>query len=407
MAFVAPAGTPLQLTEIVAGLLEGARSAEPSRALSQQLRQVSCTDSAWLLSSGRAAMVVALRAMRALDGGRRTQVVIPAYTCYSVPAAVELAGLQPVLCDIDPRTLSLDPEYLGRLDLSRVLAVTTANLYGIPNETSRIERIAAEHGVMLLDDAAQALGATLDGRPCGSFGEVGLFSFDKGKNIPTMQGGALVARRGPLVAALQAEWDRLAPAAGRDTFMYACKLAAYALLLHPVCYGVVRSVPGLGLGQTPYETDYPITRYSDVLAGFGARIAVRIDSINAGRIENAARLRDALSGIAGISLIEAPAGAKPVYLRLPVLTHTAALRPRLIAALEAAGIGATASYPRALVDVPEVRKRLAPQALDTPHARAVAERIVTLPTHAYSPPQMAERVGAVVQRIVGHPDASA
>ena len=81
MAFVAPAGTPLQLTEIVAGLLHGARSAEPSHALARELLKISRTDSAWLLSSGRAAMVVALRAMRAMDGGPRMQVVIPAYTC--------------------------------------------------------------------------------------------------------------------------------------------------------------------------------------------------------------------------------------------------------------------------------------------------------------------------------------
>lgn len=398
MAFVAPAGTPLQLTEILAGLMHGARSSEPARALLAQLMKLSATDFAWSLSSGRAAMVVALRTMRRLDQ-TRTQVVMPGYTCYSVAAAAQRAGLQPVLCDVDPRTLSPDPDCLRRMDLSQVLVIVSSNLYGIPNESAELERIATQHGVFLLDDAAQALGATVAGRAVGSFGDVGLFSFDKGKNIPTMQGGALVARRGPLVAALEQQWSELPAANARDTIMYSAKLAAYAVLLRPRWYGLVRSIPGLGLGQTPYELDYPVTRYSQVLAGFGARLATRVDAINLQRIENARKLRAALQGVSTVQLIEPPVDARPVYLRFPILAATAALRDRLIAALEAAAIGATASYPRALADVPEVRARLPEGAADTPGAREVAERIVTLPTHAYSPPDMAARVRDIVLRV--------
>jgi perosamine synthetase len=398
MAFVAPAGTPLQLTEIAAGLMHGARSSEPARALLVQLMKISAADFAWSLSSGRAAMVVALRAMRRLNE-TRTQVVMSGYTCYSVAAAAQRTGLQPVLCDVDPRTLSPDPDCLRRMDLSRVLAIISSNLYGIPNETAELERIAAQNGLFLLDDAAQSLGATVAGRAAGSFGDVGLFSFDKGKNIPTMQGGALVARRGPLVAVLAELWSELPAAGVRDTLMNAAKLAAFAVLLQPRRYGLVRSLPGVGLGQTPYELDYPITRYSDVLAGVGVRLATRLDSINAQRIENAAKLRAALQGVSTVQLIEPPESARPVYLRFPILAATAPLRNRLIAALEAAGIGATASYPRALADVPEVRVRLAEGAADTPGAREVAERIVTLPTHAYCPPEMAERVHDIVVRV--------
>jgi dTDP-4-amino-4,6-dideoxygalactose transaminase len=97
-------------------------------------------------------------------------------------------------------------------------------------------------------------------------------------------------------------------------------------------------------------------------------------------------------------LITPPAGAVPVYLRLPVLARSQTERDRLIVALEAAGIGATASYPSALGDVPNVRARLAPESGATPGARSVAERILTLPTHAYCPPDLAERVRAIVQR---------
>jgi dTDP-4-amino-4,6-dideoxygalactose transaminase len=160
----------------------------------------------------------------------------------------------------------------------------------------------------------------------------------------------------------------------------------------------VRSLPGLKLGQTPYELDYPITRYSPSLAGIAVRLCRRLDAINAERIANAERLRAALADVAAIELITPPAGARPVYLRLPVLVRSRALRDRLIVALEADGIGATASYPSALADVPDVKVRLAPDSADTPAARSVAERILTLPTHAYSPPDLADRVRAIVRR---------
>ncbi|HEY6123067.1 MAG TPA: DegT/DnrJ/EryC1/StrS family aminotransferase [Steroidobacteraceae bacterium] len=396
MSFVAPAGTPLRLGEIASGLWQGSRSDTDLNALHAELARLSQRDVCRSFSSGRAAMVVALRAMKAVAGSRRTRVVIPGYTCYSVAAALENTGLTPVLCDVDPRTLSLDLDALARIDLSGVLAIITANLYGIPNDTAEIARIAAAGGAYLLDDAAQSLGASLSGTPAGGFGDVGLFSFDKGKNIPTMQGGALVARRGVLSEEIERQWTALPFPAPAETCMNAGKLAAYSLLLKPAYFGFVRSLPGLKLGQTPYELTYPITRYSPALAGIAVRLCRRIDEINGQRIANAERLRAALADVPGVELISPPAGAKPVYLRLPVLVRSAALRDRLVTALETAGIGATASYPSALADVPNVRARLAPDSGDTPAARMVAERILTLPTHAYSPPDLATRVRAIV-----------
>src|SRR5688572_3359529 len=153
MSFVAPAGTPLRLSEIASGLWQGSRS-EAIQELHAELARLANADACWSFSSGRAAMVVALRAMKAVDGGRRTRVVIPGYTCYSVAAALENTGLSPVLCDVAPRTLSFDLDALGRIDMSGVLAVTTANLDGIPNDTPAIARLASAGGAYLLDDAA-------------------------------------------------------------------------------------------------------------------------------------------------------------------------------------------------------------------------------------------------------------
>ncbi len=393
MPHLAPAGTPVTLTDIVAGL--GAGGASAHRDLARLLATHAGRPSAWLVSSGRAAMKLAFEAMKRAAPLRR-EILVPGYTCYSVPAAVERAGLALRLVDIDPDTLSPDPEQLRRIDLERVLCVVSANLFGIPNRLADLESFAAGGRAYLLDDAAQSLGAAWDGRPAGGFGDVGLYSFDKGKNITTLQGGALVAR-GRLAKELATLAQALPAPSG--TIAYSIKLAIYSVLLRPALYGITRVLP-LGLGRTPYETEYPIAHFSPALAGLGLRQAVRLGEINAARIANAARLHAALEGLRGLILPTVPAQAAPVYARFPLRVADPARRDAFVSALEADGIGATRSYPEALVDVPEVAARLPADNPPQPGARLVARTIVTLPTHAYCPPDLGARVRRIAESVL-------
>ena len=393
MAFVAPAGTPLSLGDLASGALRSLR-AEATAELKRRLCESVARERAWLVSTGRAAMTLAFQAMKqAARDPNRVEVIVPGYTCYSVPAAIERAGLVPRLCDVDPATLSPDLESVVDLDFGRVLAIVSANLYGLPNALEDLETLAREHGIFMLDDAAQALGARYQGRPVGGFGDVGLFSFDKGKNITTLQGGVLVSDAASLGEALDAAATELLAESPVGTFETLCKLPLYALLLRPWAYGAVRRLP-LGLGLTPYETDYPIAPLSRALAGLANLQLERLGEINRVRIDNAGRLREALAAVRGLSAPRILAGAEPVYARYPVFVEPAR-RAGFIAALERAGIGATASYPRALVDVPEVASRLARDQRPTPGALDLASRIVTLPTHGYSPPNLGRRVSVV------------
>ncbi len=397
MPYIAPAGTRLSLSDLAAGLGAGLRG-HAFDELATHLAAHSGQARAWLMSSGRAGMTFTLRAMRKVAPATRDEVVLVGYTCYSLAASVELAGLRARLVDVDPATLSPDLGQLRGLDLSRVLCVVSANLYGIPNALGEIESLARDAGAFMFDDAAQALGATHMGRPVGGFGDVGLYSFDKGKIITTLQGGAIVSRPGPLAAALDEAWTGLDPASAAVTLSYAIKLGLYSVLLRPTLYGIVQRVPGLGLGQTRYENDYPVARYSGTLAGLALRLARRLEALNGVRIANAGALRAALTGLPGLTLTAEIPGDRAVYCRFPVFVRDPGKRAGLIAALNAAGIGATASYPQALIDVPEVARVLAPGQAPQPGARAVASGIVTLPTHAYCPPGMAARVRAVAER---------
>jgi perosamine synthetase len=400
MSYIAPAGTPISLLDLALGLGKGLLSDQPARELTAGLQQLSGHPHAWLMSSGRAAMTVIVSAMRdACADPSKNEVIVPAYTCYSVPAAIERAGLKVRLCDIDPQTLSYDMARLRATDFSRVLGIVTANLYGLPNELSAIESLARERGIYMLDDAAQALGASIDGRPVGGFGDVGLYSFDKGKNISTMQGGAIVARSGALADKIAKRYAALPLTPTSEVIALVIKLVAYSLLLHPFAYGLVKRLP-LGLGQTPYETECLIAQLSPMLAGLGNRLFRRLDKLTQTRRANAQSVRAALAPSTSVRLVSVLPTAESAYARLPLMAAHAADRLAIIDGIDRQGIGATASYPQALCDVNPARSVIVNADEQFPGAREVANTIITLPTHPYCPPDMPQNLQSVLDSLV-------
>ncbi len=396
MTYLAPSGTVMRLGEIARGFWRGL-AGDPAARLSARLRDHASAPVCLPVASGRAAMTLALEAMRELaDDPRRDEVIIPAYTCYSVAASIARAGLRPRLCDIDPATLGLDPRALRDADFSRVLAVITANLYGIPNALEEIEAIAHERGVFMLDDSAQALGARIGGRAVGAFGDAGLYSFDKGKVLCTIQGGIVLARNQRLGEVIARRVFALGGPTLIEAAGNAVKLPIYSLFLRPSMYGAIRHMPFLGLGRTVYETRYPITRLGRLQSGVALTLFDRLDELNAARVRNAANLATALRDIPGVSLPSIAADAAPVFLRFPVLVRAPLERAIVVDALDRAGIGATSSYPSALADVPEIRAQLREPSLPMPGARQVAAEIVTLPTHGHCPADLGPRVRDVL-----------
>ena len=399
MKYLAPAGTPISLFDVAAGLGAGAFGSAHKQLLANLL-QISDRQQGWLMSSGRAAMSVIVEAMRAAaqveKRADKDEVIVPAYTCYSVPAAIARAGLRVRLCDIDPRSLSYDLDALRRTDCSRVLAIVTANLYGVPNDLIAIEAFARERGIFMLDDAAQALGASIAGRPVGGFGDVGLYSFDKGKNIATIQGGAIVACAGELANAIDAGYARLPNTPVIEAAMLSVKLAAYAVLLHPTAYGLIRRVPFLGLGQTPYEVRCLMAKYSDVLAGMAERLLKRLERLTAVRRANANAMISALHSVPAVKQIALLPGAEPAFARLPLFVRDPSTRSTILQTLDRAGIGATGSYPAALCDVPEASAVINNNEQNFSGARQVAASIVTLPTHPYCPANLPQTVHSLL-----------
>jgi dTDP-4-amino-4,6-dideoxygalactose transaminase len=141
------------------------------------------------ISSGTAALVLALRAAGVAPGD---EVIVPAMTYVATAFAVSHVGAVPVFVDVDERTFTLDPEETRKAVSSKTKAIAPVHLYGQTVDAAAIRAIADEHGLAVIEDAAQAHGATFGGARTGSLGDLGCFSFYPHKNLGTYgDGGAI------------------------------------------------------------------------------------------------------------------------------------------------------------------------------------------------------------------------
>lgn len=397
---VAPAGAPIRAVDLARWLVRLPFTRHAVEDLEAAFRRVTGVAHCRATRTGRAGLTLLLRALRRLAPPSRDEVIVPSYTCWSVPASVVKAGLRVRLVDIDPATLDFDPAALDRADFSRVLAIVATNLYGIPNDLPRLSAVARREGVFLVDDAAQALGARVGGRLSGTWGDAGLYSLDKGKNVSAIDGGLVVTHSDRIAEALDAELAGLpSPGAGASVAGIV-KAVAYLAFLRPWLYWIPNGIPQLGLGTTVFRTDFPLERPATSLAVLGTIVVNRLEELTKARRATASALVGGLREVDGIRLIAPPIDAAPAYLRLPVVVEDPEQRDRLIKALVEAGVGASGSYPACLADVAELQGTLAAP-VDARGGRHVARRIVTLPTHSYVVPRDADRVLAVARTVVG------
>ena len=142
------------------------------------------------VASGTAALMIALLAA---DIGKGDEVIVPAHTFIATALAVVHAGATPVFCEVDEATGLIDPEAAAAVVTERTAAIAPVHLYGQPCDMDAIDALASRNGLVVLEDAAQAHGASWQGRPTGSLGTMAAFSFYPSKNLGALgDGGAIV-----------------------------------------------------------------------------------------------------------------------------------------------------------------------------------------------------------------------
>lgn len=153
-------------------------------------RAVSC-------ASGSDALLLA---MMALDIGAGDEVILPSFTFFATASCVWRVGARPVFVDIDPLTFNLDPAAVEAAITRSTKAIIPVHLFGQCAEMDPINELARQHGLYVIEDAAQSVGARYHGRPAGSLGDIGCFSFYPTKNLGGMGDGGMLTCNNPVIA---------------------------------------------------------------------------------------------------------------------------------------------------------------------------------------------------------------
>ncbi|OIQ09847.1 putative pyridoxal phosphate-dependent aminotransferase EpsN [Moorella thermoacetica] len=131
-------------------------------------------------------------ALKLLGIGPGDEVIVPALTFIATVNPVVYAGARPVVVDVDPRTWNIDPAAIEKAITKHTRAIIPVHLYGNPADMDAILGLAREYGLYVIEDATEALGSTYKGKKAGTFGHIGVFSFNGNKIITTGGGGMLV-----------------------------------------------------------------------------------------------------------------------------------------------------------------------------------------------------------------------
>lgn len=289
-----------------------------------------------LLANGTVALETTLRA---LGIGAGDEVIIPSFTFNATASAILQVGARPVFADVREDDFCLDPGTVESAITPRTKAIMPVHLYGLMAEMAALEEIAGRRGLLIVEDAAQAHGATYLGRKAGSFGAAAMFSLYATKNLTTAEGGFVTT----------------------DDDDVAARVRLYRN------HGMTRRYHHGALGTN--------LRPTDIGAAIGLVQLAHLDERNERRRRNAARLSE---GLRGFLTPQVPAGREHVWHQYTV--RFPGERDRVAGALEERGIGTMIYYPIP-VHRQEYLQRFMPGADDLalPVSDRLAAEVLSLP----------------------------
>ncbi len=309
-------------------------------------------------ASGTDALVLALRAAGVAPGD---EVVTTPFTFFATVEAILLAGARPVFADVEPGGFNLDPAKLDGVVTTRTRALLPVHVFGRCVDMAGIDAVAEAHGLPVVEDAAQAIGAVRGGRMAGAFGAAAAFSFYPSKNLSAAGDGGAVTAQDAAVA------ERV-----------------YLLGNH-------------GSRERDRHELTGTTSRLDALQAAILRVKLaHLPGWNAARAAVAAGYGERLAGLDGVTLPACSPDERPAWHQYGIRCVTA-LRPAVCRALDEAEVEWRHFYPAPAYRQPGLGSDVLPEGT-CPEAERACEEVVCLPIHPRLRPDELDRVADAVRR---------
>jgi len=381
---IPPASVPISSSDLFHGI-KAILSGNDAERVKREIREYFGVRHIFFLSSGKAALFMILIALRKLKN--RSKVIMPGYTCFSVPSAIRKAGLEIVLCDVRPDSLDFDHEQLEKLADEETLCIIATHLFGIPSEIGRVREIAREKGIFVIEDAAQAFGVP-DGRVTGPHGDVAFFSLGRGKNITCGSGGIIVTDSEEIAGALLGPYNQLEKESLKKSAKTLLELFLVDLFMNPYLYWLPDGLPFLQIGETHFYSNFPVFRMNRAKFGLLHNWEQKLDHLNNIRIDISEEYKNKLNLNRGVAIYS----KKLPYLRFPVYLKNEVEKSKICKDYRHFGI--SPMYPGSINTIEElsgaVRNNFCPASV------MIAKKLVTLPTHGFVDGDLGKKIGSVI-----------
>jgi perosamine synthetase len=392
---LSPAASPLYLQNLMAGLKGYCQEQKTIKKLEKEFREHFQVRYCFLVCSGKAALTLILQALKK-KYPEKDEVLIPAFTCYSVPSAIVRAGLKVSLCDIDPKTLDFDFEQLPeKLENPRLLCVLPTHLFGIPADVERLKKLIGNLPVLIVEDAAQALGTKLNGKKAGTLGDIGFFSLGRGKALSAVEGGIIITNNDEIAGHLAGMVQKLGSYNFKEFIIVFLSALALMIFLHPLLFWFPKSLPFLKLGETLYDPKFKIKRMTGFQAGLASKWKERLYIFEKERHQAVKEYLRLLPE----KFMPNEKIINKVYslLRFPVILGTEEQIRQILQKESFMGLGISTTYPDAVNGIKAMEKFLPGQ--DFPAAGKVARQMVTLPVHGFVTPDDQKKIMNIISEI--------
>lgn len=281
-------------------------------------------------SSGRSAFQLALESLGLEKGA---EIIFPIFTFPVMPMVAKILGYKPVFCDVDPQTFNSGPEHIEPKITPKTGAILATHLFGQPCPIQEIATLARQRKLRLMEDCAHACGVRVGGQQVGTFGDIGVFSFAEGKNMPCFGGGA-IATSDPDIARRAKDILAKAPLPSTQALnKQAVSIWIKWLVTRPLVFGLTAypvlrlklaqgkplmdSAVGDDLLDNFVHSNPRVSRLSNLQATLGLRQLHQVDAFNEGARRNARILTENLGEVPGIGAPRATEGDH-IYVYYPL-----------------------------------------------------------------------------------------
>ena len=332
---------------------------------------------------------------------RGDEVIMPAYTCETVARLLIDMGFKINFVDVDKETYNISIEDLQSKASRKTKAIIAIHMFGNPCEMKEIMEIAEDCDAVVIEDAAQSIGAEYRGKKIGSIGDAGFFSLGEGKPLTTINGGVIVTNDKETAERCRRIIEHFNACGFHEKSIILLKLMIYFFLKNSFYYDLIYKL--IQLKRIKRRNRLKLCtlnnfkfKWTDMQASVGLIQLSNLERFNDARMRNAAFLMENLKHVEGIHLPKVAKHSKPIFLRLPVwFEHiTEGQRDELIERLRKAGIDAPVAYPNSL---PKFFLNLD----GYPNTEELVRKTITLPVHPYVRSKDLYRMIRVIKRVIG------